>query len=435
MLYTKVLDCSAAQTQHHANQKRRVVGALALALIAVWLPGIAAAAAGAWTPRSSPPDVLEDGAVVVLPNGLVMVAGGIKSAGRNTAASAEVELYDPNRDVWSVAAPMPSPRYAASATVLANGFVLVAGGYGQLPADRFAAAPILATSVLYDFTKNSWTATGELPYPETGATVSLLTDGRALLAGGTGPEGALADVSIFDPGRETWSRTSSMHSARLSASSVPLADGEVLVVGGTSGPGQILDDAELFDPSSDKWRLTPPMHAARFEAAILSLGDGRVLVAGGQTGLGAGPGADIYDPRANTWSEPPSMPIGGIGSAFKLANGNVLVLLINGADRTVHTALLDPRTGNWAIGPDQRISSAQPAYVELSSGTVLVIADSTVASFGNATLPPPNGTAIVANTANSSSTTAVLAGSLAVLLLLSAILYWRSRLDGRSRSA
>ena len=51
---------------------------------ALVLSSSALAETGAWTPESSPPDVLENGVVASLPNRKVILAGGIRSAGRNT---------------------------------------------------------------------------------------------------------------------------------------------------------------------------------------------------------------------------------------------------------------------------------------------------------------------------------------------------------------
>ena len=67
------------------------------------------------------------------------------------------------------------------------------------------------------------------------------------------------------------------------------------------------------------------MRSARAGAAWAVLGDGRVLVAGGERGAAR---AELYDPRARSWTAAPDPPA-GFGrqtTAFRLGNGRVLLL-------------------------------------------------------------------------------------------------------------
>jgi hypothetical protein len=62
-----------------------------------------------------------------LPNGQVLAAGGVIVGGFNSA-----DLYDPSTNIWSPAADMSTAHSAGTATKLANGNVLVAGGFSNL---------------------------------------------------------------------------------------------------------------------------------------------------------------------------------------------------------------------------------------------------------------------------------------------------------------
>jgi hypothetical protein len=63
----------------------------------------------------------------LLPNGKVLVAAGADEC--NWLKSAE--LYDPATGSWSLTASLNTARLSPTATLLANGKVLVAGGYGS----------------------------------------------------------------------------------------------------------------------------------------------------------------------------------------------------------------------------------------------------------------------------------------------------------------
>ena len=70
----------------------------------------------------------------LLPNGKVLVAGGVDSRGPLASA----ELYDPTSGTWSATGSLATGRFLHTATLLPNGKVLVAGG--EILHRRFARA-------------------------------------------------------------------------------------------------------------------------------------------------------------------------------------------------------------------------------------------------------------------------------------------------------
>jgi N-acetylneuraminic acid mutarotase len=85
---------------------------------------------GTWTPAAPMNIARSLHTATLLPNGLVLVTGGITTVGSTKTA----ELYDPSVNTWTLIASMTTNRVLHSATLLPNGKVLVAGGFsGEFP--------------------------------------------------------------------------------------------------------------------------------------------------------------------------------------------------------------------------------------------------------------------------------------------------------------
>lgn len=87
---------------------------------------------------------------ITLPNGKILVTGG--------ESVSSCEIYDPALGTWSAAASLPAARINHACTLLANGLVLVAGG----SANNTSGTAFYNTSLLYDYTTNTWTPTANL---------------------------------------------------------------------------------------------------------------------------------------------------------------------------------------------------------------------------------------------------------------------------------
>src|SRR5450755_5001651 len=118
----------------------------------------------------------------LLPNGKVLVAGGVNGPGDQTA-TAIAELYDPASGTWTATGSLVTARYVHSATLLPNGKVLVAAGRSGNTA---------ASAEVYDSASGSWTDTGSLATGRDEHTATLLPNGKVLVAGGGNSSGDLA---------------------------------------------------------------------------------------------------------------------------------------------------------------------------------------------------------------------------------------------------
>jgi hypothetical protein len=80
---------------------------------------------GRWTRTGSMTMARAGHTATLLPNGRVLVTGGLDSSG---TARSSTDLYDPGPGRWRAATPMLVAHADHTATLLRNGPVLVAGG-------------------------------------------------------------------------------------------------------------------------------------------------------------------------------------------------------------------------------------------------------------------------------------------------------------------
>ena len=123
--------------------------------------------------------------------------------------------------------------------------------------------------------------TGSLIDPREGHTVTLLPNGKLLVAGGVNFSGVLASAELYDPAFGTWTATGSLANAHYHHTATLLPNGKVLVTGGVDSNFITLASAELYDPASGTWTATGSLVTARSWYTATLLANGMVLVAGG----------------------------------------------------------------------------------------------------------------------------------------------------------
>jgi len=227
----------------------------------------------------------EYGTATLLNSGKVLIAGGFTNGYPNMPRSAQ--LYDPSSGRLVPTGSMKTGRQCFTATLLQDGRVLVAGGdVGGCEAidNAFSSAEI------YDPASGKFTPTGSMTTPRASATATLLANGEVLIVGGTDGNTDLASAELYDPETGTFKPTGSMSEVRTERMATLLRNGRVLVVGGGDS------SAEVYDPSTGKFSLTGSMSADRSECVAVRLSDGRVLIVGGEAYSPTGSTAELYWP-------------------------------------------------------------------------------------------------------------------------------------------
>jgi N-acetylneuraminic acid mutarotase len=397
---------------------------------------------GKWTDAGTFHGPREQQTATLLGDGDVLMSGGLNEGGDGAPRSyAEAEIYDPSAGTWTETGPLPAPHYGQTATLLPNGWVLVAGG-------QSAAAEV------YEPSSGIWVLTGAMSTPRTDHTATLLPDARVLVTGGTGPDGqAQSTAELYQTGRgplvtlsptplgfgaqqvgtagTAQSYTVANHgsgnlvvsgvtisganpgdfTARSGCAAVVPAGGNCAVyvrfaptnIGLRTAKVAVVDNAPLspqavpvngYGAGPNAWAPTGSMTTARQHFTATLLPDGDVLVAGGENGFETYlASAELYDPTTGTFTPTGSLhQARAYATATLLPDGEVLVAggLGTGPVALSSAELYDPMTGTWTLTGAMNQASYNLSSVLLPNGNVLL--EGFVTGIGAELYDPTTGT-------------------------------------------
>lgn len=231
--------------------------------------------------------------LTALPDGRVLAVGGSTpegqegtGGGQSIRPSASAEIYSPETGGWEPVADMSEPRFEHSAAALPDGRILIVGGLGGEPVD--GSFQPLASAELFDPAVGGFTTAAALADGRTNHASGVLPDGSVVVVGGLGAgtetARALTSVERYDPSAGRWDQLPPLRQARTGATVSVLSDGRLLVVGGEAvrgGSRRSLATAELLAVDAEAWSSAGRMACPRSEHDAVVTDDGAVLVLAG----------------------------------------------------------------------------------------------------------------------------------------------------------
>jgi len=296
-----------------------------------------------WTSTSHAELVRSKLTATLLPDGMVLIAGGGGAMSFTTQW-----LFDPTTDTI-VSAGTTAHRNWPGAALVAGPSVLLGGGY--------SFSGLVTEAVLYDVTTKTWSPAGTMTVGQQESTAVPLTSGKVLFVGSTTAE-------LWDPTSKTFSAAVSPASSHPWNGAVLLANGKVLAVGTPS---------EVYDPIANTWSTVTGGGNHDYGASVIALSSGRVLWTGGTEPNNA-TGA-VFDAATSTFSPTKNLtfPRAGIALA-KLPSGRVLGAGGIGASvGLTYAEVFDESTGAWTAASAMLARRTGARAVTLNDGRVLVV--------------------------------------------------------------
>jgi len=222
-------------------------------------------------------------------------------AGRETGVS----ILMTREGEFSLLSPLNSPRAFAASATLPDGQILLAGGARNFSdeGDRWKISPDGSLEVYQPELGSFRVLEAELDVPRVFHTLTLLSDGTLIVAGGMVAGWLDPDLSIqagsltnsiefFRPESGLVSDFGRLNFPRFFHTADILADGRILVAGGWGEDGKKIQTAEVLNPESGEIEIVQ-MLTGRAGHRSLSLPQGSILLWGGNAGE---PLAEIYVP-------------------------------------------------------------------------------------------------------------------------------------------
>lgn len=300
-----------------------------------------------------------------LADGRMLVAGGYAGPVSYADATANAEIFDHASGTFSATGPLNQARASHRMVLLADGRMLALGG-------RSTTGQVLASAEIYDPVAGTWTLVSPMNVARSEPMLVRLADDRVLVIAGRDPgDSAIGSTEIFDPATGAFTPSGAMLTARVSAGFARLGDGRVLVAGGF-GSGAHLASAELWDPVTGAWTSTGPMTVARGEApAVALLSNGKVLVAGGYSSATYIAAAELYDPATGAFTATGALSYPRSNALpVVLVDGSVVVLGGVAGNRNVER--YDATAGTWQVMGQYSDDRSREFAALAGNGKVLV---------------------------------------------------------------
>jgi hypothetical protein len=310
----------------------------------------------------------------LLASGKVLIAGG-ESTGGTTTYKKTAELFDPATQTFAATGSMTDGRSFHGAARLSTGNVVIAGGNG--------GAAVLASTEIYDVTTAMFRTGGGLTHARGRAELVAFGTTQALIVGGQDTGGTVLDTAeLFDGTAETWRDTGRMATRRVGHYLTTLPTGQALVVAGVTS--QTLGDlgaCERF-AASGTWTATGGLGETRHEFAGTSFSSGKILVAGGYQ-ASAGKvltSAELFDPSQAKWAPAGTLTqartdhtLTALPSGAAVAAGGLVRDITGQITSYLKSAeLFDPASKTWTALADMTEARAFHTATLLDDGRVLI---------------------------------------------------------------
>jgi large repetitive protein len=297
----------------------------------------------------------------VMNDGRVLVTGGSDGQG----IIAESEVFDPTTNTWeavSAIAPTqndafmidPTGQFATArqlhtATAMANGLVLVCGGFGveRLDASGNPVFESMVTSYTFNPQTNSFVRAGDMSEGRGWHSAALLSTGSVLLSSGLDVNMAsLRTGDVYDPNQDIWTSSTAASAEHTWGSLFTAVNQTVMAAGANVAQGQQglsivgfpSTRVELFNAQGNNFTAGTNNVGDRLFMGHEVMTTGDVFLAGGQgldpqtQQLFVADTTEVYNAAASTFTSGPTLATARFGCEVAEIGTTSDQLIVGGID-------------------------------------------------------------------------------------------------------
>jgi len=270
---------------------------LTIGLLMSALPAVAQNWTSVITTDDSTPEARHESAATVF-NGKIYLFGGRGERG--------VDVYDPVANVWQSVAEAPLELHHFQPVVYA-GKIYIVGAFTCC----YPSEPTIADIHVFDPATNAWSVNGSMPTDRLrGAAGTVVYQDKIYLVGGNTlghSGGAVNWFDEYDPTTGEWRVLPDAPYARDHFSAA-IADGKLVATGGRQSQRSFANTVaatDVYNFSSGEWISTSHNIPTQRAGTMTAVYDDMVYVMGGESGLQTSAHAEVqvFNPATGLWSE------------------------------------------------------------------------------------------------------------------------------------
>ena len=289
-------------TFRHSGEKS-YLRKFCLIIISLALVSIPIRAQNGWTQKANIPTPRVAATASVINDKIFLIGGW------GNINFAYNEVYDPSTNMWESKTPMPTARGFLSSAVVNDTIYVIGGGYPTWTKKMEAYNPLT----------NTWIGKQDMNIARANGRAGVV-DGIIYVIGGAYTE---RSCEAYNPQTNTWVSISNFPESSGGVVSVAVYDGLVYVFGGGYYNG--LKTVYAYNPQTDTWTKKSDMWTPR-TVSQACLVNGKIYVIGGATRENYPTAAvEMYDPATDTWYIKSNMPVPSAFLSCTVVNNKIYV--------------------------------------------------------------------------------------------------------------
>lgn len=214
-----------------------------------------------WSRGADMPSLRSGAIAQTVGDTIYIIGGGFKQENGTFRFLRKTEIYHPDTDTWESGPDMIQPHDYPAGTKLGDYIYILGGHHPDATLSGPKTDPGFDFCERLDLRTGRWEEIAPLPTPRFALDAAVMA-GRIYTMGGVAftPEGFnnFDHIEVFDPDTGQWTRDRLTLPWTAAGAGACMAADHLFIFGGYSGDG-ISDHAACYNPANDEWQLLPPI--------------------------------------------------------------------------------------------------------------------------------------------------------------------------------